>query len=176
MKKTFSILLIPFLFTCCNKVKNQLPTLVHTGENILACYVNGSPLIISGHQTNGGIVNTIDGTKFINSNPFIQIDAYQTNAYEIGFVIRFADSVALGSYNFSDTAHVFPSQSYGYYYNLNQTASYHYLYYQTNATYSGTVNISYFDGKIVAGTFSFDALDSGNVVHITDGEFDINVN
>lgn len=51
-------------------------------------------------------------------------------------------------------------------------------YYQTNDTTNGTMNITRFDvvAKIISGTFSFDAAqrDSlANIVHVTDGRFDI---
>ena len=169
MKKTFSILLIPFLFTCCKKSKNQLPTLGHTGENMLACYVNGSPFIISGHMTAPALLSIVSGIEYsyLNSyTPSFFIYGIQefTND-KIGFYFNYNGMP--GVYNFYfDTTLVNPGQ-YGGFYNNG---------YSTTATNPGTTDITYFDGKIVAGTFSFDAVDSGNVVHITDGEFDINVN
>jgi len=167
MKKTFSILLIPFFFTCCKKSNtNQLPVLGHTGENILTCYVNGSPLIISGYQTSPCFLCTGNGVEYsylISNISSFFIYGEQGNI-QIGFDFNYNGTPCEYAI-LVDTTVAYPSFMAAYY------NDFHSIY-----TNPGTVDITYFDGKIVAGTFSFDAVDSGNVVHITDGEFDINVN
>ncbi len=50
--------------------------------------------------------------------------------------------------------------------------------FQTNNSSSGTLNITRFDtnAKIISGTFSFDAVQrdsTNNIVHVTDGRFDV---
>lgn len=46
--------------------------------------------------------------------------------------------------------------------------------YKTSNVNTGVINVTHYDGNIISGTFSFDAAnDSGEIVHVTEGRFDI---
>mgnify|MGYP001627317650 CR=1 FL=1 len=49
--------------------------------------------------------------------------------------------------------------------------------FRTDSEHTGTVEVKYFQNNIIAGTFQFDATDGeGNIVHVTDGRFDLTTN
>jgi hypothetical protein len=46
--------------------------------------------------------------------------------------------------------------------------------YHTDSTHTGTVTVTHYTKTFTSGTFAFDAINGdGDVVHITDGRFDI---
>jgi len=171
MKRCYSLLLVFIILFSCKKSNNtnQLPVLGHTGENILACNVNGSPFIISGYMTAPALLSSVNGVEYsylVSNTPSFFIYGVQKNTnIKIWFYFNYNGTPSIYNFYF-DTTLVNPFIQYGGGYSG----------YETTSTNPGTVDITYFDGKIVAGTFSFDAFDSSAVVHITNGEFDININ
>ncbi|MEO6832839.1 MAG: DUF6252 family protein [Chitinophagaceae bacterium] len=171
-----SILLfaICLIFPSCKKANtpdplSQLPAATHSGANTLGCLVNGKAFLV-----NVGLANW-------NHPLGVSFSPYDGYSWEIDgkpdsrhLTIRF---------NESGTNPTIPStfnlttdyQSRAEFLNpLDGTAINGNNEFVTNVSNTGEITISYYDGSVIAGTFNFDAAnDSGVVVHITDGRFDI---
>ncbi|MEO6832121.1 MAG: hypothetical protein ABI169_07960 [Chitinophagaceae bacterium] len=167
---TFGILVFP----SCKKTStpdplSQLPAATHSGANTLGCLVNGKAFAVTGHSS----FSNPDGVDFIpysSSSLGWLIKGNVSPAYlRISFAGNLQNS-KIGRYTIAD---IFPFG--GLYANpQNGTAILGNTEFTTNAQNNGVITVSYYDSSIIAGTFSFDAAnDSGVVVHITDGRFDI---
>jgi len=166
-----------FLFAACKKGDNtpsnpidQLPPATQTGANTLGCLVNGKPFTAYGKPSflqEQGIYFIpfskkawlIDGTsghqdlsmKFdFNKNPNVPGTFEMSDNYPAGaeFLNPLDGNTAItGSNDF-----------------------------KTDSIHKGTLTVQYYDSTIIAGIFSFDcANDSGVVIHITKGRFDISI-
>ena len=165
-KKVYVAVMILLFFTTCKKVNNtpQLPPITHNGVNITAFKIDGHNVVMYD--------NFIVPITFSNvAMEPIEIDASISNP-PCGIFINFPYQDSLGVYPILWTYPYgagFADNTYG---SLTNTA--HSASYQTDSLYNGSVNLIYYNGKEIAGYFHFDAIsDSGVVVHITDGRFDI---
>jgi hypothetical protein len=149
------------------KVK-QLPPITHTGENIFACKVDGQLMIAS--ENSSQVIGEF-GIKFSHAkaNGLMYIQGSCTSPqYDIELSFQYADTI--GTYPLVVN---YPFYTYFWDYSNSATpnASNQYA---PDATHTGSINVTYYDGNIIAGTFSFDAVNrKGQVVHITEGRFDI---
>jgi|GEM_PF-259749 len=164
--------LLAFVLALCNckKVDNlpQLPPVTHTGVNVLACKINGNVFIVSNNQT-GCLFCPKYGVSFIIYNTgLISIDALnQQPRFEISINIPASDTIS-GNYQIPFTYPYFAGFS-NYDGDPISAGSYN-----IDSANNGKITILYYDGNILAGTFAFDAVNSsGQVVHITEGRFDI---
>ena len=173
MKQITYVLALIVLLTACKKSDNasnpidQLPPATHTGANTFGCLINGEAFVTSGKSYRGhptGVTaipytNTawyIDGTlgrkdislEFdFNSNPTVPGTFSMAGRYPYwGYYTYYPDgTIPTGSTD-----------------------------YHTDSTHTGTVTITHYTKTFAAGTFQFDAINGdGEVVHITDGRFDI---
>ena len=169
-----TITLAVLLFSCCKKKDEspQLPAITQEGKNTFGCKVDGSIITANGKPINwnddeyinfhlgGGAIDTVTIISAQNQNPkwYMSLHYTSTPINQTGkFVIN----------NVTD--------NYGMYLDLHSNDaplggnSYH-----TNRKDIGIVNIMRNDTKVIAGTFEMTvANDSGKIVHITDGRFDI---
>ena len=169
LKYIFPFLLLLFIAGSCKK--DLLPSATQKGANTFGCKINGAVFIphdVYTYPVDPGILATYnDSTKkftiFAIEPPDDNKNGLQREVY-IEIV-----NPTIGQNNFTNTnyAQVFISVHF-------QPEKW----FQSNNTATGTLNISRFDitAKIVSGTFSFDAAQRDsltNVVHVTDGRFDI---
>ena len=164
-----SIALLVF-FTSFIKIGSDrdLPPITHTGENIMACRVNGLVVIAS---ENANDPNNPSVVRFSASpdNELVYIGGvFVSPRYDIEI-----------SFNYEDTLGVYPILDrypyFGYFWDYTKSISpndsnqFH-----PDKTHPGSINVMYNDGNIISGTFAFEGVNrKGKVVHITDGRFDI---
>lgn len=181
MKKLVPIsLLILFAFslsTCLKSTKETLPPITMEGKNVVACYINGELYIYEGEYV-GGWSSKGNWAKYIIDFNSLTINSKANEplkasiwlkirpiegqlVYELNQFERSIASVRLwvDDHTFADSE------------------------YKTNAEYKGHLELLKFrhgeaDGNnFVAGTFSFDAIDSrGDVIEVREGRFDIAFN
>ncbi len=166
---TISIAFLLF-FTSFIKVKSDrdLPPITHTGENIMACRVNGQVIIAA---ENSSDISNPAAVKFSSApdNELVYISGtFVSPRYDIEISFKYADS--LGVYPIIDKYPYF-----GYFWDYTKAISPNDSnQFQPDKTHTGSVNVIYNDGNIISGTFAFDGINrKGKVVHITDGRFDI---
>ncbi|MEO6832120.1 MAG: DUF6252 family protein [Chitinophagaceae bacterium] len=163
------------VFPSCKKASTpdplaQLPAASHNGANTLGCLVNGKAFVVNVGQANwnhplgvsfGAISN---GSWYISGNlspEYLQISFDgNSNSKRIGTYMLGNNSATQGSYSNPQNGMAI----------LGNTE------FTTNSTLTGAITIDYFENNIASGTFNFDAAnDSGVVVHITNGRYDMKV-
>ena len=154
-------LLISMFTLGCKKQAStplQLPPATHVGANILACKVNGQ--VVNSKGAAGKMSQFGDGVYYVvsgDSNAVVHATSSGNLPFslDIGSKYRFA----LGTYKIEHTPY---SSGAGF----NS--------FVTDSTHGGYITYTYYDGNILAGTFSFDAVNANDsVIHITEGVFDI---
>ena len=167
MKKrnVYVAMMILFFFTTCKKVPDtpQLPPITHNGIDMIAFKVDNNAVVMYDQW--------FVPLSFYNvyMKPFEINGSISAPDCDIGLSFQYNDS--LGTYPISTFFPYawFTDNTHGSLTHTKYSASY-----STDSIHTGTVTIIYYDGKEVAGYFHFDAIsDSGVVVHITDGRFDI---
>jgi len=153
---------------CKKDDEPELPGPTQTGARTFGCKVDGRPFVTSGDQdanwSKSGVV------YFLYTDGSISVDARQANPREY-IRFRFKFNNAPGTYYLNDLF-----QYKGFYTDLRSgsTAINGGNEYKTSDVNTGQINITHYDGDIIAGTFSFKAAnDSGEIVHLTEGRFDI---
>ncbi len=169
MKNIILILFSSFLLCTCSKLDNtqELPPATHNGANILACKINGKVFVASGTSNNviaTGVIATIFYDTLINifavtNNPHFEIMIFSKFSASLGRFQFGTDHFTNGAEYDDDTNGTLPTGG---------------NFFNTDNIHSGYINYTYYDGKILAGTFAFDAVNGrDSVVHITEGRFDI---
>ena len=160
----------------CNKEISELPPPTQTGANTFGCKVDGSFWVPSGF----GIIPTAsklearmlpDHTLIINARNFSR----SPTETEFEFVIK--NVTATGEYFFNNNV-TYPglSASYTYYVKRKFTPLNEWI---TTSQVTGRVLITKIEtgaGAFASGIFEFDAIsmyNSSQVIHITDGRFDV---
>ena len=171
--KNVTLLLSALVLLFCTsfqdeKKSKELPPVTHTGENVFACKVNGE-LMVAKENTSDVIGNF--GIKFSHAraNGLIYIEGSCTSPqYDIELSFGYQDT--LGTYPL-----VMNYPFYTFFWDYSKSATPNATnQYQTDSAHIGYINISYYDGTVIAGTFAFDAINrKGDVVHVTNGRFDI---
>jgi prepilin-type processing-associated H-X9-DG protein len=130
--------------------------------------MDGKPLIASGHKGNGGGFSNPYGVYYLYTDSIMQI-IVDEQSYQLWFEFKF--NSAIGVYDlYIDTTLIYPYISGAEYNGLSNAND---RVYNSDPSHTGTVNVLYFDGNIISGTFSFDLADTTLVSHFTNGEFDI---
>jgi hypothetical protein len=157
-----------FYLGCKKEDQRQLPEITSTGARTFGCKVNGGIFKTSGVQSNNW---NKAGVKFNSyADKSIEIDASQDSPHE-NIYMRFKFNDTPGTYYLNDKMRYI-----GIYHGLagGSTAIDRNNEYKTNDINTGVVHVAHFDGNIISGTFSFDAVnENGVIVHITEGRFDI---
>ena len=165
--KILFIALIIFFFSACKKESNgtQLPAITHSGHDVLGYKINGK--VVSGYNSFLSLITFY----YYQSSGIVDIYASNRNPdCTLGFTFQYHDS--LGNYPLS---WIYPYNA-NFLDNTNGKISGTHCSanYSIDSIYNGTVTIAFFDGNNISGYFQFDAIsDSGVVVHITDGIFDL---
>jgi hypothetical protein len=163
MKYVLVLLLSLLIVAGCNKSEEvSLPEATHSGANTFSCMVDGKPYINSRKATRaypGGIdcaLSLSNSVLYLSSGHF--------------FSIKVPCNAPTGLF---EMAGQYPYR--GYYWNYdNGTAITGANEFRTDSVHKGSLTLTHYDGKTVAGTFCFDcANDAGQVIHITEGRFDI---
>jgi hypothetical protein len=168
MKNTISLILCSCLLIACQKSKRELPDATQNGARIFGCKVNGALFITSGDPANTW---SNSGVKFsFNADSSISIDAKQESPREFVY-FRFRFSGRPGIY-YLNSKYTYKASYTGS--SAGGTAAMGGFTYTSDTEHTGVVNVSHYDSGIISGTFSFDAVnDSGRIVHVTEGRFDI---
>ena len=146
----------------------ELPPITHTGENVMACRVNGLVIIASENSDDMASASTVK-FSYAPDNELVYIaGVFVSPRYDLEISFKYEDT--LGVYPIIDKYPYF-----GYFWDYtkaispNDSNQFH-----PDKTHTGSVHVLYNDGKIISGTFAFDGINGkGKVVHITDGRFDI---
>lgn len=178
MKNVLKYLILSLVLVSCNDDDtvdpiNQLPPPTTTGENTIGCLVNGEPFTDSGVMNN--FYQFVDGEYVLGINWEQSKNGISRNG-RIG--IRYLEIVTNQNY-ILDKNLLFDGDVEGGF--GTYTFSVNYVQggdeFLTNVNYSGYINFSKFDteNNIMSGTFQFEAeeINSGEIITITDGRFDL---
>jgi hypothetical protein len=175
MKKILSYCLAIVLLSSCKKEITALPDATQNGSNTFGAKVNGVFWAPQGF----GPLPAHDILEARMSGHDITINArnFASSPNETEFELTIYDVNAPGTYFFNtDVVHPNGAASYGYYVKRNITPQNEWL---TSATYKGSVTITRIDdvNMIVSGSFEFDAgsLYNSDVLHVTEGRFDMKI-
>lgn len=141
----------------------ELPPLTHEGKNVLGCKINGKVWVLDKGKATWNHPYGVGFGLFNDSTLHI----FANDEYEISLNHKYNRITGL-----YEPTSKYPYQNRVVYYTNPpfKGSQEHY----TDSAHTGWINVSFYTGTIVAGTFAFDAVnDSGNVVHITEGRFDI---
>ena len=162
------LLLSVFIAACKKDNNNNLPTIAHTGSDMISFKVNGSSITMY-NSFSAGLI-----TFSAYSNNFIQIIGSISYPINCGVGLNFQYQDSLGIYPIAP----FSNYPYGGYFtddnNGTLTGTKYNATYFTDTLRTGTIDVIYKDKNEMAGYFQFDAIsDSGKVIHITEGRFDL---
>ena len=162
--------LLPLIGVACKEKTPdpELPPLAHEGKNIMGCKINGKVWQTSGSSTFNSPDGVFSGFFAFDSTLNISGNAKEKTGYNIELNPKYNGKI--GTYNLRNK---YPYKAHLTDYNVQQVVMAGIEYY-TDSLHTGSVKVTYYNGKIVAGTFEFDAVnDAGEVVHVTEGRFDI---
>ncbi len=164
---TATVATVIFLSAGCKK----LPRETHRGRNKMACYVNGEKWVAKDKIFNSSGLSTIGSGVSNGSNPSailygsgnsFNISGGSKKENQGGIIINLITFSGVGEYELKMRG------------NSESNAKYNYFDYYTDSIHTGMINIKYFTDKVLAGTFSFEAINQiGDIIKVTDGRFDI---
>jgi hypothetical protein len=171
MKNKKWILILFTAYTVCMSLsckKDKLTKETQTGANTFSCKIDG---VVFKPSESAGLFGSPPITVYnLPNNGFTLLGKYYgdrsdpTSKY-ISLNLEYLKSTGIYNLNF------YPNQGL---YVISYSGG---PAYQTDGTHTGTVTITRCDtvNKIYSGTFSFTAIDknTGNVVKVTDGRFDV---
>jgi len=178
MKKLIQICLLLFfaftLSTCLKTKKDVLPPITMEGKNVVACYINGELYISEGEYRKGW--DPIGNQAFfIPSFNLIELNSKAKNPLKSSIWITFRPLEGKLVYElnqFENSSASVVLQVDGHIFADSE--------YQTRAEHKGHLELLKFRHgepvgvNFVAGTFSFDAVDTrGDVIEVREGRFDI---
>ena len=175
MKKLLLGLFAVSLLVSCKKEIDELPEPTQTGANTFGARINGEmwgPMKL-------GVINTpvLEARYYGDGTLLITASNYASSPKESEMEIYLYKVTEPGTYQVNDnTAHYpRPAANFMYFEERKFTPTDTWI---TNSKYTGTVTITKLDteNKIVAGTFSFDAMSIGmnpKELRVTDGRFDL---
>jgi hypothetical protein len=175
MKKILISCLSIVLLASCKKEITELPADTQTGANTFGAKVNG---VLWAPQGFGSFpANDILETRMSGHDITINARNFSSSPNETEFQLTIFGVTAPGTYLFNtDVTHPNGTASYGYYVKRNITPQNEWL---TSSIYTGSVNITRIDdvNMIVSGTFQFDAgsIYNSDVLHVTEGRFDVKI-
>jgi len=175
MKKILIACLSIVLLASCKKEVSELPPATQTGANTFGAKVNG---VLWAPQGFGSFpANDILEARMSGHDITINARNFSSSPNETEFQLTIFNVTAPGTYQFNtDVIHPNGTASYGYYVKRNITPQNEWL---TSSIYTGSVNITRIDdvNMIVSGTFQFDAgsIYNSDVLHVTEGRFDVKI-
>lgn len=175
MKNILSLALLALLFVSCKKSVDELPAATQTGANTFGAKIDGN---LWAPQGFGPLpANDILEARMSGHDITINARNFASSPNETEFQLTIYNVTAPGTYQFnSNVSHPNGAASYGYYVKRNITPQNEWL---TSATYTGTVTITRIDdvNRIVSGTFEFNAgsIYNAEVIHVTEGRFDVKI-
>jgi hypothetical protein len=168
MKNFFLLCLSVVLIVGCTKNDDaQLPEVTHHGANTFGCKINGQ-------------IFSVSGKAYLGHTEGVTLYASSTYAWYVKGKAG-KESLTL-QFDFNSNPKV-PGT-----FEMGRSEPYrgHYFYYPdgtvptgstewiTDEVNKGTVTVTHYTAAYASGTFAFDAKNGdGNIVHITDGRFDI---
>lgn len=173
MKKLFIVLGVIFFAAACKKDVSELPPATQTGADTFGAKVDGELWVPSGF----GIIPTadiLDAHFAPGKDLYINARNFSRSPVETEFEFFIKGVNAPGTYTLNQSKSG-NTNSYAYYVKRNVTPLNEW---STNASYTGTVNISQVDtvNRFVSGTFAFTAINAYNtpqVLTVTEGRFDV---
>jgi hypothetical protein len=175
MKKILISCLTIALLSSCKKDVSELPAATQTGANTFGAKVNG---VFWTPQGFGAFpANDILEARMSGHDITINARNFSSSPNETEFQLTIFDVTAPGVYLLNtDVTHPNGAASYGYYVKRNITPQDEWL---TSSTYTGSVTITRIDdvNMIVSGTFEFNAgsIYNSDVLHVTEGRFDVKI-
>jgi hypothetical protein len=180
MKK--SILAFCSLFTvlaACNKNITELPPATQTGAHTFGAKIDGALWGPKGFGPTGG-ANLLEARFLPGPSVMVTARNLASSPNESEMEIYIKNVTAPGVYQLN-TDVTLPTQaaSYAYFVKRTITPTNEWI---TSSQYTGTVNITRIDtaARIMSGTFQFQASNPGyspfQVINVTEGRFDVNVN
>jgi hypothetical protein len=155
---------IIFLTSCQKNSTTPLPTITHTGNDMLAFKVNGNVV-----SMNNSFLSLI--TYYHANNDPVDIDGNMSSPLKCGVYLTFQCDT-IGTYPISS---IYPYGA-GFVDNNNGTltGNHQNTGFNTDSLHSGSVQVIYYTNSEIAGYFQFDAIsNSGQIIHITEGRFDL---
>ena len=157
-------------FTSFRQVRSDhgLPPITHTGENVMACRVNGQVIIAAENPNDPSNPAAVKFSEAPDNDLLYIGGIFVSPRYDIEISFRYGDS--LGTYPI-----LYKYPYFGYFWDYTKSMSVNDSnQFQPDRTHGGNVTVTYLDANIIAGTFSFEAINrKGKVVHVTEGRFDI---
>ncbi|MEX0966904.1 MAG: hypothetical protein WD077_06675 [Bacteroidia bacterium] len=169
-------LFLATLVSGCKKEppKPQLPPYTQEGKNIFACKISGEVFIAEGVMDNNPMSpKGVDYYWILSgSDTLIYINANEEKPLKASISLKFI----FESLNFAKELNQY-EKSVGYFYIPVENYVLAESKYSTNEDHKGWVTVKYFQNNILAGTFEFTAIDDrGEIIHITEGRFDLSTN
>ena len=161
-----SVVLSALLFMGCTK--ERLPRATEKGKNTFGCKIDGKVFLPSEDEPS---FSAPSSPLLVSNNSF---DGFILRARKFGTPTSTPKNVII-ALPYIKTTGTYPLAIYGYgVYKEDYAGG---PIYRTNNTYTGQVKITRSDtiNRIYSGTFSFTAIDenTGKVVNVTDGRFDV---
>jgi hypothetical protein len=175
MKKLWLALFTVLVVVSCKKDIDELPEPTETGANTFGAVVNGELWGPMKHR----IINSevLKAQYYSNGRLLIKVGNYASSPTETDMEIYLYNVQGTGTYQVNENTgrEPMPAANYMYFEKRRLTPINTWI---TSSTHTGTVTITKLDkeNKIVAGTFSFDALSIGMnpvALKVTDGRFDL---
>ncbi len=167
MKNSTLLFVTTFLLFIASCTKDKLPKATQSGKNTFGCKIDGKVFTPS---ESGGLFGSPPITVYNDPfNGFTLLGKYYGDRSD-----KISKNIII-SLLYLKTTDTYQLSSYPYgQYELDYSGG---PIYRTNNTYTGQVNITRCDTikRIYSGTFSFKAVDrnTGKVVNVTDGRFDV---
>jgi hypothetical protein len=152
---------------------DELPPATQTGSNTFGAKVNGTFWAPQGFGVFSA--NNILDARRVGNAVVINARNFASSPNETEFEFILYDVLTPGVYLLNtDVSYPNGTSNYAYYVKRNFTPQDEWI---TSSTHTGSVNITKMDtvNKVVSGNFQFDAksLYSSDVLHVTEGRFDI---
>ena len=175
MKKILTGCLFILLLSSCKKEVTELPSATQTGAKTFGAKVNG---VFWAPQGFGPFpANDILEARMSGHDITINARNFASSPNETEFELTIYNVTAPGTYLLNtNVVHPNGAASYGYYVKRNLTPQNEWL---TSSTYTGQVIITRIDdvNMIASGTFEFNAgsIYNSDVLHVTEGRFDVKI-
>ncbi len=176
---TFLLVLVTGVYGCKKHgpAGPTLPPLTHEGKNTFGCLVNGA-VYLPKAPLFGSPVSCYYQKLYPGSDGYVFVvsgERNPLNSCEVSIVTIYVDSISLQTGSKFELRARPPGKHRGAFRDANDCTN-ESRRYVTSDTQTGELNITYFNQTlgIVSGTFWFDGIDEfGNIVHITEGRFDM---
>ena len=171
MKHLYAACLIISLFCLVNCREDEpqlpMPPFSNEGKNIFACKVNGKVFIAEGNKVDSLHNSSVEYNRAADG--MTHINAESNNSFLAEIYIDFIHSKDKRFFVLNDEEHNSALLAISMYSRMFYPG-----HYRTVKENPGNVKILYYDSTVIAGVFEFDAKkDNGEIMHVTEGRFDI---